>query len=47
MQNNDADGLGAILKEEHTSLQDDFAVSRVEIDTTRASRTAARMLAPE
>jgi len=33
MQDNDADRLGAILKDGHTSLRDDFAVSRVEIDT--------------
>jgi len=33
MQDNDADRLGAILKEGHASLRDDFAVSRVEIDS--------------
>ena len=33
MQDNDAERLGVILKEGHASLRDDFAVSRVEIDT--------------
>ena len=33
MQDNDADRLGAILKEGHASLRDDFGVSRVEIDS--------------
>jgi len=33
MQDNDAVRLGAILKDGHTSLRDDFAVSRVEIDS--------------
>ena len=33
MQDNDADRLGAILRAGHASLRDDFAVSRVEIDT--------------